>query len=272
MKKFIFTSLAVLSVALLHAQLKEGRIIYERTTQLKLSFRNAEAEAMFKDVPKTQVASFELLFGNNQSLWQSLPDVNQEASQMSGSETGGKSFMIKSFGGDDVVYHNFGSGKKIVSRELSNKKYIVEDTIAKLTWKMTEESKTFLNYRVMKATAQMIAKRTVSTMENGEMKRKEMPDTMQIVAWFTTDIKIPAGPAYQGQLPGLILELSINNDQTVYKATEISPKVTLASIKEPKGGKRITNAEYVSEMEKVMEEHRKRLAENGGRITIPVAQ
>jgi GLPGLI family protein len=70
---------------------------------------------------------------------------------------------------------------------------------------------------------------------------------------------VPAGPEFQGQLPGLIIELDMNNGRTVYKATEISAKVSTDKIKEPKGGKRITNADFAKEREKLMEEMRRNM-------------
>jgi len=105
-------------------------------------------------------------------------------------------------------------------------------------------------------------------MENGQMKREETMDTSLIVAWFTTDIPVPAGPPeFGGQLPGLILELNVNNGRQVYKALELSTKVKLAELKEPKGGKRITSSEFVKEREKLMEEMRKNNP-GGNRIRI----
>ena len=67
--------------------------------------------------------------------------------------------------------------------------------------------------------------RSVMTMENGEMKRQMLPDTTIISAWIAMDIPVPAGPEFQGQLPGLILGLDINNGQIVYNAVEISAKI-----------------------------------------------
>ncbi len=107
------------------------------------------------------------------------------------------------------------------------------------------------------------------TMENGEMKRQEVMDTSNIVAWFTPDISVPAGPQeFQGQLPGLILELDINNGRTVFKAVEFSAKVNASNIKEPKGGKRITADEFTKEREKLMEEMRRN--NPGGNRTIRI--
>jgi GLPGLI family protein len=105
------------------------------------------------------------------------------------------------------------------------------------------------------------------TMENGEMKRQMMPDTTVINAWIAMDIPVPAGPEFQGQLPGLILELDMNNGRVVYKALEISQKVNASSIKEPKSGKHITAADFDKEREKAMEEMRRNMP-RGGRIQI----
>ena len=138
-----------------------------------------------------------------------------------------------------------------------------------MTWKLGDETKIVLGYPVRKATAQTVNPVTRMSMENGEMKRKEIMDTSNIVAWFATDIPVPAGPAsYQGGLPGLVLEVDINNGRSSIKAIEISPKVSVASIKEPKGGKKITSAEYAKEQEKMAEEMRQRMSANGGQIRI----
>ncbi len=105
--------------------------------------------------------------------------------------------------------------------------------------------------------------RAVMTMENGEMKRQMLPDTTVINAWIAMDIPVPAGPEFQGQLPGLILELDVNNGQIVYRAIEISEKVNASNIKEPKGGKHITAAEFNKERDKTFEEMRKNMPGDG---------
>jgi GLPGLI family protein len=97
------------------------------------------------------------------------------------------------------------------------------------------------------------------TMENGQMKRDMVADTSRVVAWYTTQVPVPAGPAYAGQLPGLILELDVNNGQSVTKAIEFSPKVAANKIKEPNEGKKMTAAEFSKEREKIMEEMRKNM-------------
>jgi GLPGLI family protein len=149
-----------------------------------------------------------------------------------------------------------------------DKKFIVEDSIRKLNWKLTGETRPILGHVCQKATAQNIGKRMQMTMDNGKMERKEITDTSMIVAWFTTDMPVPAGPEVQGQLPGLILALDINNGRMVYKALEISAKADVASIKEPTKGKKVTPAEFSEERNKMMDEMQKNNQGGGNRIII----
>src|SRR5687768_3611935 len=107
-------------------------------------------------------------------------------------------------GGDDLTYHNFETGKSVRLRELNAKNYIVEDSIQKIRWKLSEETKNILGHKVHLAIAERYARRSVMTMENGEMQRQMMPDTTLIHAWVAMDIPVPAGPEFQNQLPGLV--------------------------------------------------------------------
>ena len=242
------------------AQMKEGKVIYERTIQMQMNIQGMD-EAIARRLPRTRTDNFELQFATGKSLWKGLPNVDEEANTFS---SGGNTVMIRgSFGGDDVTYTDFETGKRVDQRELDSKSYLVDDDIQKLTWKLTDETKPIHGYIARKAVAQQYTTRSIMSMENGEMKRQQLPDTVAITAWFTTSIPVPAGPVFQGQLPGLILELDMNGGRTVYKAVEISPKVNAATIKEPKGGKRITAAEYAKERDKVFEEMRRNMPTNG---------
>ena len=162
-------------------------------------------------------------------------------------------------GNDDVLYNNFETGKRTEKREMFEKTFIIDDTINKsLRWKMTGETKTILNMPCMQATTTRIVTRTMMNMDNGKMERKEIQDTSVIVAWFTSSVPVSAGPAeYQGQLPGLILEMDISNGRQIFKATAISEKADLAIIKEPTGKKHYTPEEFRKERDKMMKEMEK---------------
>jgi GLPGLI family protein len=243
---------------LVQAQQKEGRVVYERTAQLQLRIAGMgdEVERM---VPRSRTDKLEVLFGNNQSLRRVLQDDVPEE------ETGGGpgvQIRIMGAGVDDITWYNFSTGQVTEQREFATKKYLVADSVRKLNWKLTGESKNILGQSCQKAIAQNIGQRSMMNMDNGQMKRETVADTMNIIAWFAPAIPVPAGPDYQGQLPGLIMEVDVNNGRMVYKAIELSPKTDVATIKEPKSGKKVTAAEFATERDKLMEEMQRN---NGGR-------
>jgi len=64
------------------------------------------------------------------------------------------------------------------------------------------------------------------------------------VAWFADKIVAPVGPDTYGQLPGAILEVNIDNAQTVITATEVKATFAAKDLKEPKKGKKLTREEF----------------------------
>lgn len=267
MKKTAFLLLIFFSLGT-HAQMKEGKVLYERTIQMQFA-----GNVQFGDGPPPpppgerrpaeRKDKFELSFANNQSLWESVPEI--DASDNFGGGDGAVRVM-RMGGASDMTYHNFTTGKRLDEQELSSKKYIVEDSIQKIAWKMTGQTKTILGHAVQKVSGERHSTRTVMIMENGEIKRQSMPDTSMVNAWIAMDIPVPAGPEqFQGQLPGLILELETNNGRIVYRAVDISNKVNPSAIKEPKGGKHITAGEFTKLRDKELDEMRRNMPAGGGR-------
>ena len=255
---FLFISLSP------NAQIKEGTLVFERTVQMPQRMMNINNE-ISRELPRSRTDQFELLFSDKKTLWQFLPNAAEDGE--SGTFAGG-GMVIRVMGGtNDISFYNFEKGLKTDQREVMERTFIVSDSIRKLNWKLTEETKTILDHKAFKAVATRIGERASIRMENGEMKREMIADTATIIAWFTTEIPVPGGPAdFQGQLPGMILEMDINKGQTVYKAIEFSTKVSTSKIKEPKDGKKVTASEFVAERDKLMEEMRKNAPARGNVI------
>lgn len=262
MRKIFLAATGVLFVSFIHAQQKEGKVIYDRTMQLQIQMHD---DAMSQMIPKSRTDKFELTFGNNQSLWKHM-DEEIDNTEFSGGN--GLQINMVAPGQSDIVFHDFTKGRRVDQREMFDKKFVIEDSIRKLSWKLTGETQTILSHACQKAIAQRTSKRMQMTMENGKMERKEINDTTAIVAWFTSDIPVPAGPEVQGQLPGLILALDMNDGRMVYKAIEISPKADIASVKEPTKGKKVTPEEFTNERNKMLDEMQKNHYGNGNNRVI----
>lgn len=258
MKLVLFTTTITCMLATAQAQQTEGRVVYERTMQMQVQID--DNEEMSRLMPKSRTDRFELNFANNKSIWKHV-DEDNSTDEVSGN---GMQIRMVAPGTDDISFFNFDNGTKVEQRELFGKQFIIADSIRKLSWKLGEETKTILNHSCRKAVAQRIAKRMTMNIDNGKMERKEIDDTATIVAWFTTDIPVSAGPEVQGQLPGLILALDMNDGRLTYQAKEMVAKADLAAIKEPTKGKKVTPEGFTAERNKMMEEMEKNNQGGGG--------
>jgi len=105
-------------------------------------------------------------------------------------------------------------------REILGKKYIIEDNIPKYKWKILNEIKEIEGYLCMKAETYDAVKDQV------------------IHAWFADGIIFSGGPEGYSGLPGLILELNINNGDVVVTASKVTitpDKVEIPIPKKMKG-------------------------------------
>lgn len=263
MEKFIIILAALFTGIMASGQVKEGKIIYERTQQLQIQLAGQD-QAMQSMIPKERKDRFEWIFGNNQSVWKAVEELDSDGGNMSFSSGGAEIRMIMP-GSNDILYTDYGRQLKVDQRELMTKTFVVADSIRRMNWKLGSETKSILGYTCRKATAQKTQQSFRINMNNGEMERKEITDTLNIIAWFTDGIGLSGGPdSYAGQLPGTILEIEVNNGRTHFLAIEFDPKADMKQLKEPKG-KKITPEEFKAEREKMMQEMQKN---NGGMMNI----
>lgn len=255
------TLLFICLVFSIYAQQKEGKVIYARSAQMQIKI--SENDQLEQMLPKIRTDKFELTFGNNKSLWKHVDDETDHNDDINGD---GMRIRMITPGQNDILFYDFNNARKTEQRDIMDKKYIITDSITKLNWKITGDTQTILGHLCQKTISVRTGKRTQVTMENGKMDKKEINDTTTIVAWYTNDIPVPAGPEVQGQLPGLILALDMNNGHIVYKAVEILNKVDIASIKEPTKGKKVSPDEFVKEREKLFAEMQKNNQGNGNRV------
>ena len=251
-KIIIFTGVVLSSVAAA-AQQKSGRVIYQRTMELNIQIGGNPQLA--NSFPKSRTNNFELNFTPTAASWKLVEDPQAE-------ESTGAGLVVRNVGAaDDFTYFDLENARKVQQTEFAGKNYLVTDSIRRGNWKLTEETKTILGHTCRKAIATVTSKRMMMYMENGKMERKEVNDTTESVAWFTGDIPVSVGPELQGQLPGLILELTTRSGKVVFTALEISEKADNAALKEPTKGKKITMTEFAAERAKMLEQMQKN---NGG--------
>ena len=242
MKKICLLTLFLSPVALV-AQSVEGTIIYEETRQLQLNFGNDEkGEEMKSMMPSTMSSYKQLLFTEDASMFLKYVNLEkQEANEMNFTTASGGKVAIKMKEANNEFFRNIAAGETVEKIEFMSKDFIISEPKEEFAWKISGETKTILDYTVMKATIE---------------------DTAGVTeAWFTTQIPVPAGPDKYGNLPGLILELSLNGGERILTATKINlNEVKTELIAAPNKGKKVSRAEF----EKIREEKMKEMEEMYG--------
>ena len=76
MIRILFAFCALLLAAPGMAQLKEGKVVYERTMQFQMRLQNVDP-AIANNLPRSRTDRFELSFTPTKTLWESLPDMDE---------------------------------------------------------------------------------------------------------------------------------------------------------------------------------------------------
>jgi GLPGLI family protein len=229
---FLFVTLFLPLAAF--AQNNEGVITFEEKINVHRGLP-PDAEDMKAMIPEFRIHQSELLFNATESLYRNVEEEEED------DDAGGGGVVMKIQRPEVIFYRNFATKRKTDFREFLGKYYLIEDSLAGGNWKLTGQSKQVLGYNCMSAT-------TTDTVRKRE-----------ITAWFTDALSLSAGPQNFGQLPGMILEIDINNGEIVLAAKKVDlKKLKKGDIEAPKKGEKITDAEFQKKMADF-------LRENGGK-------
>ena len=155
--------------------------------------------------------------------------------------------MIRMGGGDDEneTYTNFDEGTVTEKRDFMGRTFLISSDQTTLAWKLTGEQSEYQGFAVQKAVAER--------------------DSSMIEAWFSPEIPVSAGPETFSGLPGMILVLSINEDQMVFSAKEINLEgIEEGVLKAPKKGKKVSREEFDEIMAEKMKEMEAQYGSRGG--------
>lgn len=229
MKRVLLIICAGIVSQLAIGQVKEGKIIYERKLNLHKRLTGEQA-SMRNMVPEFNTSKVQLVFAENESVSKQLEE-EQDIRDEAGEPEGGRRVIRMGGGANNELYKNYAKGQVVELRELGPKKYVIEDSIRRFTWKLDDAgTKTIKGYACKKATTKTL-------------------QGMDVVAWYTDQILCASGPENFGGLPGMILELNIGDGEIVFTPLEIIDKGDQRMVKAPTGGKKITREEFQKMMD-----------------------
>jgi len=258
-----------------NAQMKEGKIVYERKINMWKMITDPE---MRTRIPEFRTSEFELLFNDQASLFRNVPeDEAPDPFASNGGERGGMRFAFRM--PETTTYTDINAQMQYESRPMFEKIFLVVDSLSPLKWKISEETKTIAKHVCKKATTMITAQnirigggggaRTMGR-SNGDTTNRPTaaitPKETEVVVWYTEDIIASVGPDNYFGLPGAILEVDMDNGSTVTTATEVSAKYPKKELVQPTKGDKMNKVQFQDTMKKLMEDMQRGGGMGGMRI------
>ncbi|WP_375239459.1 GLPGLI family protein [Aurantibacter sp.] len=162
-----------------------------------------------------------------------------------------------------LQYKNLKSKTQIQNQEFYGKRFMVKDSLLKIDWQLSGETKQIGNYTCFRANA-LIPTNDLNwyAFSWGKLRTAEKKDgtenqieLTQVEAWYTLQIPVATGPLEYSGLPGLILEVSADNTTILCSKIVINPEEEI-EIVIPNKGKEVSKQEYQDIVLQKMKEFR----------------
>jgi GLPGLI family protein len=186
-----------------------------RTNVHKTMSDDSWADKMREAIPQFSVKYYDFIFAGNKSVYRF--NRNDESIKFPSWMDDGSE--------ENVWYSDFDSSRCISQHILAGQKHIVIDSLRKIKWRITTESRVIAGFNCRKAVGRIF-------------------DSVYVFAFYTDDIMITGGPVSISGLPGMIMGLTIPRMYTSYVATKVQVVgVEEKKIVPPGKGKYKTGAE-----------------------------
>jgi GLPGLI family protein len=169
-----------------------------------------------KTQPQFRTLKSMLLFNNNKTLFTPLT-----------AEAAPFVTVIETPMADQIntVYTDLAANTGITQKTFYETTFLVKDSLRKINWKITDETREIAGYTCRRANALVL-------------------DSVYVVAFYTDKIHVSGGPESFTGLPGMILELALPHENVIWRATRVTDGgIVPADISPPKKGKPVTNKE-----------------------------
>lgn len=246
--KQIFLFLMGCLPAFLTAQANSGQVTYQETVKLNIELPE-EHKGMIQGLPTSQFFSKTLYFNETESLYKNTPEKETEGDITISQESEGMNFKMVMKRPEESYYTNSAEARTVFAREFFGRDFLIVGVLPEHAWKLTSQQKTILDYVCQKATFQ--------------------DSTRQVEAWFSIQIPASFGPDTFSQLPGLVLEVNINNGERTIVAQEVTlGELEKGAIEIPKKGKEVTQEEFDQIEAEKMKELEEEMGGQGGGMRV----
>jgi len=177
-------------------------------------FLQAAFDQYKKSQPQFKKLKSTLSFSDTKTLFKPLADEENNSNGFFGSPLVTQNNIISS----DLV-----SGTSISQKKVFEETFLVKDSVRKINWKITDETREIAGYTCRRANAIVL-------------------DSVYVVAFYTDEIAVSGGPESFTGLPGMILGVALPHENITWFATKVTDMpVTSNTLAPPAKGKPVNN-------------------------------
>lgn len=229
MKKTIAIIAILFASVQLNAQVQfinSGKIEFEKKINQHAPIldepENLWTAEMLKQMPKFVSDIYELKFTSNKSVYKLAKENPTNRYMMWGSKPVDT----------DAIIQDLQNANTSAQKEIFENTYVIKDSIRKLEWKIADETREIAGFECRKAVTKIC-------------------DSVYVVAFYTDQIPVSAGPESFGGLPGMILGLAVPRLYTTWFATKVElTEPTTADLNPKQKGKQVNRAQLTAELSK----------------------
>lgn len=212
--------------------LSHGKIEYERRVNVYAQIGNDDdqwSEFRKKLSNHFKTSYFDLLFTRDKSLYR--PGRESDDREMFN--------FWQAPAQDNTVWTDLENGKAVSTKNVFEQTFLVQDSLRRIKWKITDETRTIAGFNCRRANAIIM-------------------DTIYVVAFYTDEILSTGGPESFTGLPGMILGVSLPHQHISWFATKVEAvSVTDDQLDPPAKGKKVNNAGLLQAVKPTMKDWRK---------------
>jgi GLPGLI family protein len=202
------------------------KIEFEKTVYVRQLTKTLQPEwyERIKDrLPETALTYFNFMGDTARSIYRAGREVPRDPK-----------LSYQSFADNNVVYNDYILGSTISQKPVFEETFLVQDSLAKIKWKITPDVRTIAGFECHKA---------IGLLE----------DSITLFAFYADEILVRGGPESAHGLPGMILGLGIPRLHTTWFATKVEINgIDMSKVKPESKGKKTTRKAMIQSLDKVL--------------------
>ena len=202
------------------------KIEFEKTVYVRQLTKALQPEwyERIKDrLPETALTYYNFMGDTARSIYRTGREVPRDPK-----------LTYQSFADNNVVYNDYISGSTITQKPVFEETFLVQDSLAKIKWKITPDVRTIAGFECHKA---------IGLLE----------DSITLFAFYADEILVRGGPESAHGLPGMILGLGIPRLHTTWFATKVEINgIDMTRVRPETKGKKTTRKAMIQSLDKVL--------------------